>query len=290
MRLGISCGLLLAFLGTAPAGFSASSAQEVDKSCRSLRSLGRMYLAFGRVTQAQQYTGRALDMALKDNASGEELSLCFSDAAWVAMEREDYCQAEAHWLESLRLQQEYLGSDHPHTAYTFRSLAALYLETGRYPRARQHMQQALEIMTLYHLQDDPALGPFQADLARVMAYQGELEEAGDLYRQAHRSILASYGADHLYTARFLCEYADYTLKAGRLEQARQLLEQSKQISSQRTDYTPSGQRRQQSIEAAVQEALSRLDQTEGTPQDKDVERGHQQAREENRYVNRSQTG
>lgn len=258
-----ACGLLLlGSLTTAQAKSRGDSDLAVDRSCRSLRSLGRMYLALGKVEEARRSINRALDMARQQDASDEELSLCLSDTAWVEMELGAYRRAETCWLESLRLQQNSLGPEHPHAAYTLRSLAGLYLAIGIYPRAQECMRQALEIMAIYHPPDDPALGPFLADMAGIMAHRENFEEAADLYRRAHQAILATYGSDHLYTARFLCEYADGALKAGRIEQARTLLEQSKAISIRQADHSLTGRRLLQTTEAAVQEAVGRYDRAE----------------------------
>ena len=64
----------------------------------------------------------------------------------------DYAKAEPLLLRALKIYEKALGPDHPNTADSLQSLAALYRNTGDYAKAEPLLQRALKI-------NEKALGP-----------------------------------------------------------------------------------------------------------------------------------
>ena len=183
-----------------------------NPSCKALRSMARVYMAYGEYAKALPLLERAMNVATKQNVSDKELSSCLIDAAYVYCNVGRLHEAEQVCNLGLQLQEKVYFRNHPYVAYTLRNLASIYTEQGKFQQAMMVMNRAMAIMLENHTEDDQALAPFRVDIAKVLVAQARLQEAEDYYRQALELINKTYGPDHLYTAGVLGDIAQlYTL-------------------------------------------------------------------------------
>ena len=189
-----------------------------NPSCKTLRSMARVYMAYGDYAKAQPLLERALKQAADNNVSDKELCSCLIDAAYVYLGLGRLSEAEQMCSLGLQLQEKVYFRNHPYVAYTLRNLASIYTEQGRFQQAMTVMDRAMAIILESHTENDQTLAPFHVDIAKILVAQGRLQEAENYYRQALELINQSYGPDHLYTAGVLGEVARlYTLQERYLE-------------------------------------------------------------------------
>ena len=195
-------------------------------SSRALRSMARVYMAYGEYQKAQPLAEKALSYAKKNDASDSELSACFIDLAWLYRYQGKLLQAQDFCREGLQLQQKALGVEHPYVAYTLRTQAAIYQELAQYPLVAESLDNALTIMRLYHGPDDRVIAPFNVDVAKLLVATGRFNEAEEIYTHALALINEAYGSEHLYTANVMLNFAQvYTLQ-GNYADAEELLEKA----------------------------------------------------------------
>jgi tetratricopeptide (TPR) repeat protein len=133
--------------------------------------------------------------------------------------------------ESLRRRTATLGPDHPDTLESMNDLANVYFLLGDLDRAISLLEDALR-------RTQATLGPDHVDavhckqnLATVYlsaARRGQsqrVEQAGQLYVEAHQWRVAKLGPDHMHTLASLSGLALYHQAAGRLDQALPLIDE-----------------------------------------------------------------
>jgi tetratricopeptide (TPR) repeat protein len=193
-------------------------------SCRTLRSMARVYMAYGEYTKAQPLAEIALDCAKEKSESESELAMCYIDLGTLYKCQGKLPEAADLCEKGLVLQEKVLYKSHPYVAYTLRTLSTIYLGQGDYEKATEAMDKAVAIMLESHTKDDKALAPFWVDIASILVEKGNYEEAEGYYTKAMNLINASYGPDHLYTANVLCGVAKlYTLQ-GRHDEAEKIID------------------------------------------------------------------
>lgn len=195
-------------------------------SCRVLRAMARVYMAYGEYTKAQPLAEKALAYAKENDVPDSELSTCLIDLAWLYHYQGKLVQAQQFCRDGLQLQQKALGPEHPYVAYTLRTLASIHQDLAQYPLAAESLGHAVSIMRLYHGPDDRVIAPFNVDIARLLATTGSLTEAEDLYTHAIGLIKNTYGPDHLYSANVMIDMAKLYVLQEKYIDAEQLIEQA----------------------------------------------------------------
>ncbi len=122
--------------------------------CKTLRSMARVYMAYGDYAKAQTFAEQALALARTKNASDSELCLCVIDLAYVYDNQGRLSEAERMCKLGLKLQQKVYYKKHPYIAYTLRILSSIYQGQGRYRDARLALERAMAIMLDSHSADD----------------------------------------------------------------------------------------------------------------------------------------
>ncbi|MHC4727451.1 MAG: tetratricopeptide repeat protein [Planctomycetota bacterium] len=207
-----------------------------DLSCKTLRSMARVYMAYGEYTKAQPLAEQALTCAKSRGESDSELSMCLIDLGTLYKSQNKLFEAEKMCEQGLKLQEIVLYKSHPYVAYTLRTLASIYLEQGNYIKATNALEKAMNIMLESHTKNDKALAPFWIDIAALLTAKGNYKEAESYYNKAIASINISFGPDHLYTANVLGSVAKlYTLQ-GRQDEAEELIDRT--IAKQESIYGP----------------------------------------------------
>lgn len=204
------CGLFL-FAGDV-AGRTPSHRKK-GYSYKTLRILARLYMACGNYEKAQPLAERAVTLAKAKSASDPELCSCLIDLAYLYKHQGKLDDAEKTCELGLELQEKLYYKNHPYVAYTLRILSDIYQGRGKYRQAGDVLEKAMAIMLTSHLPGDRALAPFQVDIAKLLAAQGNLADAEAYYMRALDSINNNYGPNHLYTARVIGSIAKlYTLQ------------------------------------------------------------------------------
>ncbi|HUU19578.1 MAG TPA: tetratricopeptide repeat protein [Sedimentisphaerales bacterium] len=230
--LAISC---LALLTGSVAGGEPQQAKR-SLSCKTLRTMARVYMAYGEYTKAQPLAERALTLAQKNCEPDSEIAMCLIDLATLYKNQNNLLDAEKMCKLGLELQKKALYEKHPYVAYTFRTLGAIYQEQGKYDKAGSALDEAMAIMLDSHTENDRALVPFWVDIAGLLVAKRDFEEAESYYHRAMALINISYGPEHLYTANVLGSVARlYTLQ-GRYDEAEELIDRT--VATQEKIYGP----------------------------------------------------
>ncbi|MHC4763358.1 MAG: tetratricopeptide repeat protein [Planctomycetota bacterium] len=227
--------LSLALVGTSIASEKTKPDRKYTSS-KTLRSMARVYMAYGEYAKAQPLAEKALTSAKRAYASDYELAMCFIDLATLYNYQGKLIDAEKMCQLGLGLQKKVLYKNHPYLAYTLSTLSSIYCEQGKYYQARCALDEAMAIMLDGHSADDKAMASFFVDIAKLCVAQGDLEEAESYYQKAMNLINNSYGPDHLYTANVLCSIAKLYALQERYVEAEKLINRA--ITVQEKIYGP----------------------------------------------------
>jgi len=195
---------------------------QIPETSTALRSMAKVYTAYGDYVKAQPLAESALSYAKANSASDSEMSGCLVDLAFLYEKQGRLTDAERMCKQGLDLQQGIYYENHPYLAQTLRILSSIYRDSGRYNQAYAAMVRAMDVMRQSHLSDDKDMAPFYVDMGTLLAAQGKYAEAQAYYDKAVELLSKSYGDDNLYTASVLCRVAQlYTLQ-GRFADAEML--------------------------------------------------------------------
>ncbi len=195
-------------------------------SCKTLRSMARVYMAYGEYTKAQPLAEQALLFAKERGEPDSELAMCLIDLATLYKSQGKLLEAAGLCEQGQKLQEKVLYKSHPYVAYTLRTLASIYLEQGDYNKASNAMDKAISIMLESHAENDKSLAPFWVDIASILVAKGDYQKAESYYDRAMSLINTSYGPDHLYTANVLASVAKlYTLQ-GKHDEAEKIIDRT----------------------------------------------------------------
>lgn len=205
---------------------AGSNIGKKERSCKTLRSMARIYLAYGEYNKAQTLAERALHLAKGNDVPDRELGSCLIDLAYVYMNQGKFSDAEEMGRLGLQLQEEVCGKGHPYTAYTLRTIASTYRGQGEYEKAELTLDMALKIMLEIHQADDQVMAPFYVDIAKLLVDQHKCAEAETYYLKALHLIKGGYGTEHLYTAEVFGELAGLYALQGRYSEAEPLIKKT----------------------------------------------------------------
>jgi len=205
-------------------------------SSKTLRSMARIYMAYGEYAKAQPLAEQALTLAERNEVSDCELAMCMIDLATLYLHQGKLVDAEEMCQSGMQLQKKALYKNHPYLAYTLRTLSSIYQQQGEYPQAEAALDNAMAIMLDSHNADDKAMAPFYVDIAKLCVVQNALEKAENYYHKAMDLINKSYGPNHLYTANVLADIAKLYAMQGKYTKAEELINQA--IAVQEKIYGP----------------------------------------------------
>ncbi len=211
--------ILSLMLNTNIANGKSLSAGKKFSSSRTLRTMARIYMAYGDYTKAQPLAEQALSLARKNEASNSELAMCLIDLATLYKNQNKSVNAEKMCVLGLQLQEKTLYKNHPYIAYTLRTLSSIYQQQSKYSQAADVLDKAIIVMLDSHGENDKAMAPFFVDIAKLNTALGDLEKAESYYEKAMSLINISYGPNHLYTATVLSSLAQLYTAQGRYSEA-----------------------------------------------------------------------
>jgi len=221
----VSIILLLSILvGVAPAG-----RRDKQMSTKTLRSMARAYMAFGKYEKAHLFAERALRQGQSQKTDTGEMALCLIDMGTVCSYEGLLTQARRRLEEGVELQKEALFADHPYVAHTLRMLSNVCLRQGDLEQAEAVLSRAVGIMLNHCELQSKEMAPFIFESANLQFAKGNLNQARNNYQTALDAYEQSYGSQHLMTANVLEKMARLHTAQNDTEKATQLLSRSLKI-------------------------------------------------------------
>ncbi|MCD6174935.1 MAG: tetratricopeptide repeat protein [Planctomycetes bacterium] len=198
-------------------------------STKTLRSMARAYMAFGKYEKAHSFAAKALRQGCSQKTDTGEMALCLIDMGTVCSYEGLLTQARRRLEEGVELQKKALFDDHPYVAHTLRMLSDVCLRQGDLVQAETVLSQAVGIMLNHCDLQSKEMAPFILESANLQFEKGELDQAQDNYQTALDIYEQSYGSQHLMTANVLKKMARLHIVRNDAEEATQLMSQSLKI-------------------------------------------------------------
>jgi len=194
-------------------------------SSKSLRSMARVYMAYGEYEKAQPLVEQALASARKTNIPDYELAMCLIDTACLYNKQNKLADAEKLCEQGLELQQKFLYENHPYIAYTLRILSSIYREQGKLYQAESALEKATAIMRSNNSEDDDyTMVSLEIDTAKLLVAQGNLSKAESHYSHV-LSTINKHNPNHSYKVNVLEDMAELYLQQGKYTEAEPLVDQ-----------------------------------------------------------------
>ena len=220
--------ILLLLLG-ALVGVSPAARRDKQMSTKTLRSMARAYMAFGKYEKAHTFAAQALQQGRSQKADTGEMALCLIDMGTVCSYEGLLTQARQRFEEGVELQKEALLGDHPYVAHTLRMLSDVCLRQGDLHQAETVLSQAVGIMLNHCDLQSKEMAPFILESANLQFGKGDLDQAHDNYQAALDIYEQFYGSRHLMTANVLEKMARLHIVRNDTEEAGQLMSESLKI-------------------------------------------------------------
>jgi len=222
----IIIALCFVFIGSASA---KSNGKELPT--KTLRSMARAYMAFGKYEKAHVLAERALAQAKREKTEDGEKALCLIDLGTVCGYEGLLSQAAEKFEEGVELQKKALFDTHPYVAHTLRMLSDIYRRQDNLQQAEAVLSQSVRIMLDNCDLHSKEMAPFILESAKLQFAKGQTEDALANYRTALDIYEQSYGTQHLMTANVLEDMALAYMAQKDAEQAGQLMSASLAIKS-----------------------------------------------------------
>ena len=216
--------LLGVLVSVAPAG-----RRDKQMSTKTLRSMARAYMAFGKYEKAHTVAAQALQRARSQSTDPGEMALCLIDMGTVCSYEGLLTQARERLEEGVEFQKKALFDDHPYVAHTLRMLSDVCLRQGDLEQAETVLSQAVGIMLNHCDLQSKEMAPFILESANLQLGKGNLKRASDNYQAALDIYEQSYGSQHLMTANVLEKMARLHIVRNDTQEADSLMSQSLKI-------------------------------------------------------------
>jgi len=198
-------------------------------STKTLRSMARAYMAFGKYEKAHTLAGKAVQQAQAEGVERGELALCMIDMGTVCSYEGSLSRARNYLEKGVSLQQEALSKDHPYVAQTLRLLSDVYRQQGDLKESERVLSNAVRIMLDHCDVESKEMAPFILEAGNLKYEQGQLDIALDNYQKALDIYTQSYGSNHLMTANVLEKMARLYLVKNEPGQAGSFMQESLKI-------------------------------------------------------------
>jgi tetratricopeptide (TPR) repeat protein len=225
LMLAIAGGVFVAAVNLRRRPTNVTATEKIPR-CGTLRSMARIYMAYGEYAKAQRLAEEALIQARKQDASNTELATCLIDLGTLYSLQGRLSEAEEMCNLGLQLQKKTLFDEHPYIAQTLRTLSTIYRRQERFGKAKKALDDAIGIVQHRHKRQDEEMAPFHVDMAKLLFAEGKLAEAERYYNKAIAGIKATYGVDHLYTANVFAGMAELYELQGKYTEAEGLIKKA----------------------------------------------------------------
>lgn len=203
--------------------------QNKQMSTKTLRSMARAYMAFGKYDKAHVLASKALRQGRTQKTDMGELALCLIDMGTVYSYEGFLEEARKQFQEGVHLQKKALFEDHPYVAQTLRMLSDVCLRQGDLEQAEAFLSEAVAIMVKHCDLQSKEMAPFIFESANLQFSKGDLDQAHDNYQTALDIYEQFYGTQHLMTANVLEKMSELLIAQNDIEKASDLMFQSLNI-------------------------------------------------------------
>ncbi|CAM2069719.1 Non-specific serine/threonine protein kinase [Sulfidibacter corallicola] len=149
-----------------------------------MAGLGNLWVSTGAVDQAEEMLRGAVEIQRAANVGSLELSDTLNTLGMLLRRQGEMERAVPLFEESLQLQREGLGEDHPNVATATNNLAAIYHGVGDFTRAAPLYRRSLELKRKRFGDSHPTIANGLNNLAVLLQDMGEDEEAERMLREA----------------------------------------------------------------------------------------------------------
>lgn len=146
----------------------------------------------------------------------------FEDQIEEFFQQANYAEAIPLALRQISLSERAFGKDHVKTADSIRTLANLFMETGRSLEAEPLYRRALEIFNSHHGENSLESAGLLHDLALSLHDQGRFSESAEIYRRSVDIQITKSGAKEPSTLQSTFNLASVLHDAGAFEEAEEL--------------------------------------------------------------------
>ncbi|MCI0499829.1 MAG: tetratricopeptide repeat protein [Planctomycetales bacterium] len=221
----IKSGILVLMAGLL-VGMTYAKSGERQLSTKTLRSMARAYMAFGKYDKAHELAAQALRQAQTQTTEIGELALCLIDMGTVCSYEGLLAEARQRLQEGVELQKQALLEDHPYVAQTLRMISDVCRRQDDLEQAETVLTQAIGIMLNHCDLQSREMAPFILESANLQFEKGQLDQACSNYRAALDIYEQQYGPEHLMTANVLDRMAKLYAAQKDLGQADQAMSKS----------------------------------------------------------------
>ena len=190
--------LLLSFIVSTDAATTKK-----PSSTKTLRSMSRAYIAFGKYDKAQKLASEALKKAREEKVETGELALCLIDMATVCSDKGQLAEASNYFEKGVKLQKTALFDNHPYVAHTLRMLSDVYRRQNNIEQSEMVLTEAVKIMLDNCHLESKEMAPFILEAGNLKFAKGEYSQALGNYEKALDIFEQNYGSRHLMTANVL---------------------------------------------------------------------------------------
>ena len=200
-------------------------------STKTLRSMARAYMAFGKYDRAHNLAEQALKEAKKQKVEDGEMALCLIDLGTVCGYEGLLSQAAAKFEAGIELQKKALFDTHPYVAHALRMLSDIYRRQGHLEQAESALSEAVTIMLANCNLRSREMAPFILESAKLQFAKGYSEQALVNYQIALDIYRKNYGSQHLMTANVLEDMALLYMAQKKIDQAGQMMSEALAVKS-----------------------------------------------------------
>lgn len=166
------------------------------------------------------------------------LATTLNNMALVARKRGDYQPAIALISETLAINQQSMGPNHPVLAKNLNNLGLFHKRNGDLEEALIFYEKALEIQRKSLPEDHPYLGLGMNNMATLLQGKGDLQQAETYYRQALKNLEKSLSPNHPSYLRTLNNFASLSYANGQYAEAQKIFEKLLRLERESTKPNP----------------------------------------------------
>ncbi len=182
--------------------------------------LGVVEAMQGHFEEAVTHLSRARDLWTRGyGAQDISLASVLSNLAGAHHRRGQHAKAIELSQESLRVNERWLGSDHPQTLKDVHNLALTHLEDGQVNEAEPLVRRAFEGRTRVLGANNPLTGQSQALAAWLLGFHGDYARALEQLEQSHAIVLAGMGRESGETLQQQGFRAEFLGRSGKVDEA-----------------------------------------------------------------------
>ena len=167
------------------------------ETAATMSGLGLLYQDQGSNLKAEATYLEALAILRSHKADLRKQSSILNNLATLSEAAGKIKEAERYYFETLELDKEVLGEQHPSTATTLNNLGNFYFHQQRYARAEEYYQQAYSIRKAMLGEQHPDFGDSVLAMAGLKDRQGLNQQSHDLHKQAVAIYEQAYGSHPL---------------------------------------------------------------------------------------------